>query len=61
MNFIDDRQVVDETGLTGRFTFSITVPSAALRSPDASEKASAFLRGVQPLGLELVRKKADCP
>ena len=61
MNFIDDRQVVDETGLTGSFTFSITVPSAALQSLDANERASAFLRGVQPLGLEIVRKKADLP
>ena len=61
MNFIEDRQVVDETGLTGRYSFSITVPTTALQSPDASEKASAFLRGVQPLGLELIRKKAELP
>lgn len=59
MNMIPDRQVVDETGLSGRFDFTITVPTAALQDP--GEKASAFLRAVQPLGFRLVPKKADLP
>lgn len=59
MNFIEDRQVVDETGLAGRFDFSITIPTAALQSPDSGDKASAFLRGVLPLGLRMVPKKAN--
>ena len=61
MNFIEDRQVVDQTGLTGIFTFSIRVPSTVLQSPDANDKASAFLQAVKPLGLEMVRTNADLP
>lgn len=61
MDFVEDRQVTDETGLSGRYNFAITITMTALRSPDASEKASAFLQGVQPLGLELIQKKAELP
>lgn len=58
MNFIPDRQVVDQTSLPGRFDFTLTIPTAALQSTDAGEKTAAFLRSVQPLGFRLVAKSA---
>jgi uncharacterized protein (TIGR03435 family) len=56
MNFIPDRQVVDETGLSGRFDFTITIPTISQDGNDA-DKAAAFLLGVQPLGFKLAPKK----
>lgn len=61
MNFIEDRQIVDETGLSGEFDFAMVLPTGALDSPDSGERASAFLRAVQPLGLRLVPKSAPVP
>ncbi|WP_047490100.1 TIGR03435 family protein [Terriglobus sp. TAA 43] len=61
MNFIEGRQVVDETGLGGAFDFSMVLPSAALDSADSGEKTTAFLRAVQPLGFRLVPKSAPVP
>lgn len=60
MNFID-RQIVDETGLNGAFDFTMVLPASALDSPDSGERASAFLRAVQPLGFRLVPKSAEVP
>ena len=60
MNFID-RQVVDETGLSGRFDFTMQVQTTALLSTYVDEKTAAFVRGVQPLGLRMVSKREDLP
>ena len=60
MNFID-RQVVDETGLSGRFDFIMQVQTTALQSTYMDEKTAAFVRGVQPMGLRMVSKRADLP
>lgn len=57
MNFIQDRQVVDQTGLTGRFDFTVMIPTSSLHSGNDIEKATAFLLGVQPLGFKLLPKK----
>ncbi len=60
MNFIQDRQIVDETGLTGQFEFTLTVPTATFHSKegsDDSDKANAFLHAVQSLGLKLAPKR----
>jgi uncharacterized protein (TIGR03435 family) len=59
MNFIPDRQIVDETGLTGRFDFDIIL-SADFMQPNSSadDKANAFIQAIQPLGFKLVPKKA---
>jgi uncharacterized protein (TIGR03435 family) len=58
MNFIQDRQIVDETGLTGHFEFTITVPTSDLRGDPvcgpADDRADAFRRALQPLGFKLV-------
>lgn len=61
MNFIEDRQIVDETGLSGEFDFTMVLPSSVLDGTDSSERSSAFLRAVQPLGLRLVPKLTQVP
>jgi uncharacterized protein (TIGR03435 family) len=57
MNFIEDREVVDRTGLTGRFDFTVMIPTSSLQSGNDIDKATAFLLGVQPLGFKLLPKK----
>jgi uncharacterized protein (TIGR03435 family) len=61
MNFIEERQIVDESGLSGRFDFTMILPTSALQSPDHGERSTAFLRAVQPLGFRLVPKSALVP
>jgi uncharacterized protein (TIGR03435 family) len=60
MNFIPDRQIVDETGLVGPYDFTITVPAIVLQNgptTDEGERANVFTGAVQSLGLKLVPKK----
>jgi uncharacterized protein (TIGR03435 family) len=61
MGFIQDRQVVDETGLTGRFDFAFTIPASEMQPAQASgpedERGNAFMRAIEPLGFKLVPKK----
>jgi uncharacterized protein (TIGR03435 family) len=56
MGFIQDRQIVDETGLKGRFDFTVMIPTSSQGGNDI-EKATAFLLGVKPLGFKLEPKK----
>ena len=56
MNFFPDRHVVDETGLEGRFDFSITIPDRPA-SPDMGDRASDLLHALQELGFKLTPKK----
>ena len=61
MNFIQDRQIVDETGLPGRFDFAFTIPTSELQGGQGGpedERGNAFMRAMQPLGFKLVPKKA---
>jgi len=61
MNFIQDRQIVDETGLTGRFNFALMIPTNTAygrQGPDDMDKATAYFGAVQPLGFKLVRKRS---
>jgi uncharacterized protein (TIGR03435 family) len=57
MSFVQERQIVDETGLTGAFDFSMTVAPAALRSSDGTDKATEIFRSVEPLGFKLIPKR----
>ena len=57
MGFIPERQIVDETGLTGTFDFTLQMPMSRLQG-DAEERSAAFFSAVQELGLKLVPKKA---
>jgi uncharacterized protein (TIGR03435 family) len=56
MGFIQDRQIVDETGLKGRFDFTVMIPTSSQGGND-TDKATAFLLGVKPLGFKLAPKK----
>lgn len=61
MNFISDRQIVDETGLTGRFNLALLIPTDTAygrQGPEDMDRATAYFRAVQPLGLGLVKKEA---
>jgi uncharacterized protein (TIGR03435 family) len=60
MNFIQDRQIVDETGLKGRFDFTLMISTSLLHesgSTGDADRAAAFLLGVQSLGFKLSPKK----
>jgi uncharacterized protein (TIGR03435 family) len=56
MNFIRDRQIVDETGLHGRFDFTMKMPfEQGHFTPD--EITIAMFQAVRSLGFKLVAKK----
>jgi uncharacterized protein (TIGR03435 family) len=57
MGFIQDRQIVDETGLNGRFDFTVMTPTSSMRGGSDIDKATAFLLCVKPLGFKLEPKK----
>ena len=56
MNFIRDRQIVDETGLKGRFDFTVKIP---LETGNITEEdvTNALFQAVHTLGFKLVPKK----
>jgi uncharacterized protein (TIGR03435 family) len=56
MGWIQDRQIVDETRLNGRFDFTVMIPTSSLGGND-NDKATAFLLGAKPLGFKLEPKK----
>jgi len=61
MNFIQDRQIVDETGLTGRFNLVLKIPTNTFyerQGPDDMDRATAYFVAVQSLGFKLVRKRS---
>ena len=57
MGFIQDRQIVDETRLKGRFDFTVSIATSSMRSGDAVDKSTAFLLGLKPLGFKLTPGK----
>jgi uncharacterized protein (TIGR03435 family) len=61
MHFIQDRQIVDETGLTGRFNLALLIPTDTAygrQGPDGMDRAAAYFAAVNPIGLKLIRKRA---
>ena len=64
MRFIEDRQIVDETGLTGSFELTLTVPTSSMHGGPAGpedDRADAFRHAIQPLGFHLIPKKEPIP
>jgi uncharacterized protein (TIGR03435 family) len=57
MGWIQDRQIVDETRLNGRYDFTVSTPTSSVRSGNDMDKATAFLLAVRPLGFKLVPRK----
>jgi uncharacterized protein (TIGR03435 family) len=59
MNFILDRQIVDETGLHGRVDFTIYAPSTIFQEgTDANEKATDMINALRAIGFRLTPKRA---
>lgn len=58
MNSIQDRQIVDETGLKGKYDFTLILPSETLESnTDASELSAGLLKALESIGLQVNRRK----
>ena len=54
MHFIPDRQIVDHTGLQGRWDFHFAIPGERVQGSDGlSEFEAAMFRGVESVGLKL--------
>jgi uncharacterized protein (TIGR03435 family) len=61
MGFIQDRKIVDETGMTGHFEFTIAISASVLHGGPAGpddDRADAVRFAIQSLGFRLVPKKA---
>jgi uncharacterized protein (TIGR03435 family) len=58
MVIIQDRQIVDETGLTGSFEFTLMMPASTLQGgATADDRVNAYLVAVERLGFKLVPKR----
>jgi uncharacterized protein (TIGR03435 family) len=65
MNFYQDRQLVDETGLTGSYDIALKVPAAAFQSTPGSgpedERGQALFSATEKAGFKFVPKKEPLP
>lgn len=59
MYYIPERQVVDETGISGRYDFVVRMPPDTFQRTDQSEVAAAAIDGVKKLGFRLEAKHAQ--
>jgi uncharacterized protein (TIGR03435 family) len=55
MSWIKDRQIVDQTGLSGPFEITLMFPADIFGSPTTTEldRANALFQAVQQIGLKL--------
>jgi uncharacterized protein (TIGR03435 family) len=58
MNFIPDRQIVDETELKGRYDFTLHVPQEVLQSDDQNVRSNGMIEAVKGFGMKLEPKHA---
>lgn len=63
MNFFQDKQLVDETGLTGTYDITLRLPLAVFQSPNADkgvedERGNALVMATEKAGFKFVNKKA---
>jgi uncharacterized protein (TIGR03435 family) len=61
MNFVQDRQIVDETGLKGIFDITLNIPTEDMQpvqaGGDDTARVSAFMLAVQAVGFRFVPRK----
>ena len=60
MNFFQDRQLVDETGLTGLYDITLTVPANVFQGGSGGvgdERGNALIQAAQKIGFRFVPKK----
>jgi uncharacterized protein (TIGR03435 family) len=67
MNFFQDKQLVDETGLTGIYDITLKLPAATFQNPATNDKGPEDERGnamviaAQHAGFKFVNKKVPLP
>jgi len=65
MNFVQDRHILDETGLSGPYDFTLRLPAGMFDGPSPGEAAvdpaAAYSRAVEQLGLKMEAKKGSLP
>jgi uncharacterized protein (TIGR03435 family) len=65
MNLFQDKQLVDETGLTGTYDITLRLPSSVFDSPSDrgpnDERGSALIDAAQHAGFKFVNKKGTLP
>jgi len=65
MNLFQDKQLVDETGLTGPYDITLRVPSSAFQGPSDrgpnDERGPALIDAAQRAGFKFVNKKGTLP
>ena len=60
MNFFQDRQLVDETGFTGLYDITLTVPASVFQNAPAGvgdERGNTLIQAAQKIGFRFVPKK----
>ena len=62
MTFFQDKQVIDETGLTGIYDITLRMPASVEQSPrnggPDDERPAAWIAAVEHAGFKFVSKKA---
>jgi uncharacterized protein (TIGR03435 family) len=61
MNTFQDKQLVDETGLTGIYDISLRIASVAQGPMSDDDIGSALVLGAQHAGFKFVSKKEPLP
>jgi len=65
MNVFQDKQLVDETGLTGAYDITLRFPASVFESPDDrgpnDERGTAIINAAQHTGFKFVSKKEPLP
>ena len=59
MNFIRERQIVDETGLDGHFDFTLNVNTADLKSSSEDVRGDAVRRAAKDAGFKMTLKRVS--
>ncbi len=61
MNTFQDKQLVDETGLTGTYDITLRLAGLAQGNMSSDDQGRALIQAVQQVGFKFVSKKAPLP